>query len=231
MHAGPSSDSSGPAPSSLLTGLASFWTLNTTEWLDEVGSRTLADHNGVTVAAGKIGNAAVFDGVNQYLSVASSSGLQILTEFTIACWVKLNSLTGGHQKFVSKDDGVGDRDYMLRVVDADVRWDLLGPSGGSGSVVIPAGVPDTGWHFYCAWYKAGEVGLQFDNGTPVTNSPTGTPNATNQPFELGRWGADVHYLAGSIDELGVWQRALTALERAWLYQSGAGRAFPWAGGP
>ena len=74
---------------------------------------------------------------------------------------------------------------------------------------------DNNWHF-CAFTWDSSVGqiLYIDNAAGVTGSYT-TTGSTNATLQLGRnynGGGTTWYFAGSLDEVGVWSRALTSAE-------------------
>jgi hypothetical protein len=72
--------------------------------------------------------------------------------------------------------------------------------------------------------------LQVDDATPnfatwaggTINNGVGAMNIGRFPFSNGlRWD-------GMLDEVSFWKRVLTPEERAWLYNAGAGRSWPWS---
>ena len=64
--------------------------------------------NSPKVQADAIGDgSALFDGVDDYISIADDSSLDITTDITISCWVKVSSFDSDYDGLVSKDDDGG----------------------------------------------------------------------------------------------------------------------------
>ena len=89
---------------------------------------------------------------------------------------------------------------------------------------------DTWYHCVSSYnYSTGQLRIRINNetgnGTNTTNS-VAYANVTGGPiFSIGResWGYNSD---GIIDEVGVWNRALTDAEITQLYNAGAGRFYP-----
>ena len=112
---------------SLTTGLQAFYKLD--DETDSSGNgNTLTNNGNVSFASGKIGNAAVFDGGNRFLSIAAPITSRPLT---IAGWVKLNLLPTNQALFA------------------------LQPSESSNSIMVYA--RDTAPYTMTAWVDGVEV--------------------------------------------------------------------------
>lgn len=66
--------------------------------------------------------------------------------------------------------------------------------------------------------------IQISSGNP-------TPNYTGRTNTIGARDNAVSYMNGSIDEVGIWSRALSAGEVSQLYNSGAGITYPFLSNP
>lgn len=217
---------------SLLDGLVSFWDLDEISGMryDAFGPNHLTDNNTVSSAAGKINLGANFVLANQeYLEItdAAQQGLKFGdTDFTIAAWVKLNSVTG-YKFFVTKSHDTSGYEYALDHTAAAYRFycrntTTLTPVTGFGAA--------TGaWAFVLGWHDAvaNTVNLQFNNGAPVSAAHTGGCQATTAPVRIGAYGSSGgnNFMDGGIDQVAIWNRVLTSDEKTELYNGGAGLAF------
>jgi len=68
-------------------------------------------------------------------------------------------------------------------------------------------------------------GTEVTSGTGVTDSTTSVP--TYSTFSLGSGNSSTEFTNGTIDEVGIWSRALTSSEVTELYNSGDGFAYPF----
>ena len=222
----------------LTDGLIAYWKFEESGGTrdDQKGPQDLADHNTVTQAAGKKGNAAQFTRANvEYLSITDTAALSTGDiDFTIACWVYLDSKpTPNDNMFVvgKSDDGdSNDTEYRLVL---NPGADSLGwfVSDGTNTTKITAVVSATGtWYFVVAWHDAtaNTIHIQVNNGTAASAShTTGSWNSTS-PFTIGNYAGvpdGSNAWNGRIDEVGFWKRVLTAQERANLYNGGSGNTY------
>ena len=238
----------------LTDSLVSYWKLDESSGnaADSVGSNTLTNNNTVTYEAGKINNAAHFNGSNQSLSItdASQSGLDITGALTIAGWINLDALPTGAYTFwsiASKWQSSGNqRSYNLAYYvdgdDSDKRKFFL--------TIVENGIADDSELFSTqqelstgTWYHVAGVitpgspatGNIYLNGSDVTSGFTDNTAASihngTAPFGLGALvGNSTNFLDGLIDEIGIWSRALSGSEISELYNGGTGLSYPFTGG-
>jgi len=219
------------ASSTLLTGLVSWWSLDEASGsrADSHGSNTLTDNNTVTQAAGKIGNAGQFTTATaEYLSVAAGHGLGGGTSFTAAAWVYPDTIiSNGGILRVGSGNGITTHDWLLATQSTyfkffksyDSTWEQLN-AATYGAPALST------WQFVMAEYDIATktLGIQINNGTKDTATHTGTTATPSQPFEIGRYHTSEWN--GRIDEAAFWSRLLTTEEKAELYNSGTGIAYP-----
>ena len=172
--------------------------------------------------SGKVDQAVRFDGSNDYIEVAHNDRLNAGKDLTLAAWVKLNS-PGVDQKVMGKTPiGSG---YLLGVAYSRLYpevWDNAGTkfSGlwGSGSI------PSLEWtHLALTWHSGGDM-IGYINGQEVgriaaSANPIG---ANTNPLRIGAapWNVNSFQVRGLIDELAVYDRALSADEVKTLYEAG-----------
>lgn len=221
--------------------LVSYWSLDEASGnaIDSHGSNNLTDLNTVGSATGKIGNARDFEADNlEQLYCADTASLSGgNTDFTIAAWVKAESLPAGNHTIVAKYNVTGNqREYWLRYDSG--TFTLLVSSDGSTTTTRRAstfGIATVGnWYYVVAWHDSVNdlIGLSINNSTPETVAhTTGVFDGTGE-FCIGSRNpaATVDFWDGLIDEAGFWRRVLTPAERTDLYNAGAGRDYAYIRG-
>jgi hypothetical protein len=185
---------------------------------DSKGDNDLTDHNSVTQVAGKLNNAAGFNGSTQWLSCADDASLDFSgTTMTTAGWVKFGA-TGSRAYLTSKHSGA-DGDGWILDYDGTANLRFFFPGL---AIVTLAFVPtlDT-WYWVCAWYDGVNLSLSVNNGSPATAaySSSMVPNAAD--FQCGGFGGG-GLLQGDLDGWLLSAQALTADDRAAIYNGGSG---------
>lgn len=198
--------------STLTNNLLAFYKLSDTS--DSSGnSNTLTNNNGVTFSAGKIGNAAVFDGTNDF---SISSPIPATYPLTVSAWINPTYIESG---WVFESNyfllGVGDASFFgVGEGPAIFAAANYNPSYAAGSIQL------NGWSFVTAvWDNPGETRL-YVNGQLVDTKALGS-NEGGTVNALGI-GNGRFPLVGKLDGVGIWNRALTQSEVTELYNAGNG---------
>ncbi len=175
------------------------------------------------IVDGKLGNALSFDG-NDYVMISNSSSLEP-SEITVEAWVKRNGSPGSCKYIVSKylPDRIGSySSYGLYTGSGGIRF-YIGHSGGwIGSPQASASIVWNGdWHHVAGTYDGSAVKLYVD-GEPVVGAGSTTSDIYYEGTGNLYIGAytDSSYLAfsGTIDEVRIWDGALTAGEIMYSYE-------------
>lgn len=207
--AGRASPSSGAAPpSSLLTGLVAYYKLDGNA-TDSGGSGRDLTPSGATYGAGKIGQCLT----GGLASRTPLGGLTAGQPLTVAAWLKPASDfpdTFAGVSFPGAASGVfGDGGGNI----------ALGTFGSAGSSPVVVGV----WKLFTAAWNGTDV-FGYVNAAELATAPEAPPDVTADEFRLFVGGEGLV----SIDEAGVWSRALTPAEVAALYNGGAGLTYPFS---
>jgi hypothetical protein len=156
------------------------------------------------------------DGTVDHVMVPDSPGLDLSGDFTLSAWIHPNTLAVGYQALISKSSSPT-RPPSLWLLDDRVE---IWFSPGGGQAMSTATLVTGAWQHVAATFEDGadEIRIYID-GTldSVTNGVTDTPDIGDQPLVFGQRGDSNFYYNGGIDEVMVWNRALTALEIADIY--------------
>jgi len=215
-------------------------------WKFEEGSgTTVADSSGngntgtasggMTWETGKLGSyAGGFDGSDDYVTVTHDASLMPTGSISVACWVKTATTTnfsGLVDKYVG---GGGNSGWVFDLFGGSQIHPRLGfeASGGFQSVAgtgAGASVNDDAWH-HCAGTWDGTTGRIYIDGVLNNSAAMTGPILTNSvDVVLGGDAASTLRLNGDLDDVRVYNRALTAAEIASLYANTASYKFDTGG--
>jgi fibronectin type 3 domain-containing protein len=165
-------------------------------------------------AAGKFGSALSFDGVNDWVTVADSATLDLTSGMTLEAWVNPAAL------------GNAWRTVLMKEQTGNMVYDLYANGSGASKVpdteVFVSGVARetkgttalglSTWTHLAATYDGASLRL-FVNGTQVgTQAASGSISASTGALRMGGnniWG---EWYQGLIDEVRIYNRALSATE-------------------
>jgi hypothetical protein len=200
---------------------ASVTTLNTNPNLiaaysfNEGSGSTVTDSSGhgntgtVTNAtwstAGKYGNALSFNGTSSRVTINDSPSLHLTTGMTLEAWVNPAVLMSGWDDIVYR----GNDNYYLVVFDGAPVAGLTTASSASNNTFGPSALPLNTWTHIAQTFDGGTVTL-FVNGVQVASTAVaGSIQDTTNPLEIGSDHIFGQYFQGLIDDVRVYNVALT----------------------
>jgi hypothetical protein len=219
-------------------GLVSYWAMRNsgTTVYDEYGANNGTAQGGVTFATthAAVGYGASFDGTNDYISIAHTGGF---TDFSASLWIKaaaagakyigLKYDFGSTNRSVGITTGIAAATAKLRVIMSDNG--TLNAGNAKDYITTEDLLTDTWLHFALTFVGASSTLTLYANGAAL--SPTKTVDAaittihsSATPITIGsalNAGAGSNFLRGLIDEVRIYNRALTADEIKQLYRMGA----------
>jgi hypothetical protein len=207
-------------------GLVAHWTFDgkhttPTTVEDVVGNNDGTTH-GVVPAGGIIGQAMKFDGVNDNISVLNSSIFNSFgtNPFSVAAWVKTTS-TSFASLVDNKTAGTNNAGYNLQIAETNGRaYFRVGTGAGqaqTGNSIT--NVTDGEWHHLVGTRDASGLKIYVNGILENQNSNCGTCNVTSsQNLLFGSYGAG-GFLDGLLDDVRIYNRALSANEVAGLYSA------------
>jgi hypothetical protein len=215
----------------LLTNIKGYWKLDEASGTaaDASGNgNTLTNNNTVTYSTGKINNGAVFNGTTNFLSLANGSSLVQGGPMSIAGWAKFTTV--GSAWGFRNDSNC---DFYLNpfsATQAEVRY-----RNSSGTAFTFTGVSnyDTTFRHYAITWD-GTTAILYVNGSSV-NSVAGGANTyftnTAVTFTIGKNEGSGSFMAGTVDEVGLWAQCLSSGDITSLYNGGTGIQYPFSSGP
>lgn len=171
---------------------------------------------------GRADNAYMFDGTDANIEIENSSPLILTEAISIAAWVNLPDLSRNVQNIVRKgrvSAGSSDCSYALYVRSYDEFAFYF--SGGSVHQTASQDLTENRWFHLAATFDpvAQEVRLYLDGDVVYIQGETGTPTEFDYPMGIGLRNDPGQFFEGTIDEVRVYNSALSALEIHELYDS------------
>lgn len=229
----------------LQSGLIAYWNLDETTGptlFDTAPAGVNPDHGTLasgsampTRISGKFGAALSFDGVDDYADIPASTDLNIGTNrMSLSAWVNLdllpNQIPGSFGPIY--DSTIDAYNLYLDKGNNELRFKLTDTNYHAARPGIPTSALSTGtWHHVAAVYdgtgSVGTVKIYWDGvlkDTHTGNDGTGTGLTGNVlPGQVAKLGTTGGFYAGDLDDVGIWNRALSASEIAYIANGGAGR--------
>jgi len=195
--------------------LIAWWTLDEgtgTTAPDSSGHGNDASFQGAPtwVADGRLGGAVKFNGTSDYLAAPDSASLDIKGDrLTLAAWVNANSWATSHMIRKIPDTGTGSI-YFIRVQSNVLRGDIATPAG---TVVVQGvtAVRAQEWVHAALVYDGAEGRVYLNGVVDGRASLSGKITESNNELRIGR-GEPAGYLNGTIDDVRIYNRALTVEE-------------------
>jgi chitinase len=179
---------------------------------DASGNSNIGTISGATWSTqGHAGNALSFDGTNDLVSIADAASLDV-TRLTLMAWVRPTTLSGWRTAIL-KERGSDGLAYALYAHDNAPRPSAYVNTGGPDREVQgTAGLPLNTWSHLSMTYDGTTMRLYVNGVQVATRAVTGNILTSTQELRIGgnlMWG---EYFAGLIDDVRVYNRALSAAE-------------------
>lgn len=188
------------------------------------------EHGGINYATGKVDQAAIFDGIDKHISVANAFSGQ--AEFSQTSWIYVDSQTGFGSIIHTASGGVY-YNADSNQINLEIFHDR---NGGEDN---PIGTPSTRSHYIFsanledAWFHiafvahANNTADFYINGSSVLVGTQIIDNGITGKYASTNLGAGVNnangvinsYLSGMLDDVGIYNHALTNAEVIDIYTS------------
>jgi hypothetical protein len=177
------------------------------------GNSATLTNGAAWTTAGKYGNAVSFDGVDDYLSAPDNTSLDLGNTGTIEAWVKINALNRWHSVMAKGNANSNPaHNYALEVTSGNRWMCILG--NGASSVILQSTVSAAAGqftHVACVW-NGTAVQLYINGVLNASAAQSLIPAANTSPLYIGQFGGNTDRLNGVIDEVRMYDKALTPSE-------------------
>jgi len=212
-------------PNSTPTPLAEYkmdqanWNGTTNEIVETSGLYNGTAKGGTSTASAKLCRGGLFDGSSNYAEVPDNANLQLTGSWTMSAWIKTSSTNVN--TIMSKDDLASPwKGYEIAVGMGGSG--VLSANLGSGVWYYSNGslVNDGLWHHVAVLVSGTSLQFYVDgvvSGTAITTSGSTTKATTPLRIGLNSDTGAVRFFNGQIDELKLWNTALTAAQISTVY--------------
>jgi hypothetical protein len=213
-----------------ISNLVGHWKMN-----DDAATKVIVDssannNDGVSIqntedinVTGKINGALAFNGTSDKITIPDDASLHVTTKLSVAVWVK--RATTGVLEGVAGHWGGGNIGWILNIESSNKIGVNLG-DGTNHSASSAGTITDTNWHHVgITWDStSGNVKLYIDNVLDNTVSTLSSPITvpTNDMVIGNRYNGAPQLFTGDIDDVRVYNKALSASEVAAIYNSDTG---------
>lgn len=217
-------------------GLVGYWPFEGNA-IDASTNANNGTVNGAALTADRFGNANsayTFNGLDNYINVLNSNSLSPVTSISISAWVKIRS-TQNFDRIINKSHNVAQNYATYQLITGNSGNNKSGLPGatlrfGTGNSQSTNDYMWSGeqygynyvdiWQFIVITWN-GSLMKFYQNGIPIsTRTKTGLLNYTNGDLQFGKGTGGTglpQFYKGEIDDIGIWNRALSQEEILNLY--------------
>jgi hypothetical protein len=204
-------------------GLVGWWPFNGNA-NDESGNGNNGTVNGATLTAdrnGKANSAYSFDGISNFISISDNENLRLFaTDFTLNTWIVIDDLKSNINHIFYKGKSSGDfSKYLFAVNNNKVGFHTNPPASVNYWKLSNSVLPSQNWVMVTV-LKSNDKIIFYINGIKDDESLLNysIPYTYGIPIRIG--GAEPNgsgWLKGKIDDITIYNRALTQQEITTLY--------------
>jgi hypothetical protein len=170
-----------------------------------------SNHNDGTVTGpaswtgGMDGNCIVLSGTNNYVTCPDSASLNIQGKITIEAWIRTSATQD--EEICAKYGSAPCPGYALKIVNGRLSFWF----GGTSWTLSTGTVNDGNWHYVAVTGNGNAGTFYIDGSASGTFAFKAIAGNAGSPLYLGSYQGGGCF-SGNIDELAIWNRALTAAE-------------------
>lgn len=151
----------------------------------------------------------LFDGVNDRVDVADAAPLDLTGPLAVAFWMNLTGVTA-EQVVVSKGTSAG---YFIEVISSKVGF-----AAGSLEMFSAATLAPNRWTHVVCTYNLATMIVYLDGASSNSTANATAPAANTDLLRIGAYSNNGLCVAGAVDDVAIWSRALSAAEVALDYR-------------
>jgi prepilin-type N-terminal cleavage/methylation domain-containing protein len=220
------------------TGLVGYWNFDESSGsstIDRSGNGnigtwagTAIGTNGTYYAGGKVGSGSgIFDGATTWVGMPSSTSLQV-TNVTVSAWVNVSSASFASIHFIDGFGNTGVVGYWIAVNSPNKFEGSVGNGTTESQLASTGSLSPNTWS-YVAMTFDGTTQTLYINGVVDSTSTSvsgnlagyGTLSGAGSGFDIGNIVglSGTRYLSGQVDDVRVYNRALSPAEIKALYNT------------
>ncbi|MBI3466480.1 MAG: hypothetical protein HY000_25990 [Planctomycetes bacterium] len=160
--------------------------------------------------SGRFGGALSFDGVNDLITIADADSLDLTTGMTLEAWVNPSAVTRKWRDVIYKGSDI----YFLEATSTNSNRSAGGAKVGASllSTYGTAPLAVNTWSHLALTFDGASLRLYL-NGIEVSSAPrTGSIQTSTNPVQIGGDSLYGQFFAGLIDEVRIYDGALTPAE-------------------
>ena len=165
--------------------------------------------NAVWTTAGRFGNGLSFNGSDALVTVPDSDSLDLTTGMTLEAWVQPSIVSSGWRDVIFK--GLNDI-YYLEATSSGGGAPGVGGTFASGPLKGPTPLPTNAWSHLAGTYDGTTLRLYVDGVEVANQSQSGLIETSSAALTIGGDFLYGQYFTGLIDEVRIYDRALSAAE-------------------
>jgi hypothetical protein len=217
-----------PTQPTLATGLVGHWTMDGPDIGPNIRDKSgQGNHgnlvhggSGTTTAPGAIGQAMRFDGTNDVVTVPGASSISITGDYSTSIWIKADASQQTWAGIYAKTQNGTDGQYSLQLDDSN---NLVVYHHNSWNVDTLIDLSDLtgGWHHVGIVRSGTNFKAYLDGVLKQDTTYEYVPGSGTGALYIGSERARIAFWTGDLDDLRIYNRALTADEIQRLYRLGA----------
>jgi len=203
-------------------GLVGWWPFNGNA-NDESGNGNNGTINGATLTTDRNGNTnSAYNFQNSNYIEINHNSIFNTAQFSISLWYSVS--VHDTQVLISKRESSGwGGSFELEIGKESDGTNKVGTTwttdGNYAVHYISSDITNSTWNNFIITYSVDSVRIYFNGEYVKGEEVNDTQNFNNLPITIGSRGNGWHQTIGNIDEVGIWNRALTECEIQELYNS------------
>jgi hypothetical protein len=157
--------------------------------------------------SGKYGQALSFNGTNARVNINNATSLQLRSGMTLEAWVYPTSVSSAWRDVIYK----GNDNYYLEGTSPNSSRPAMGGTFG-GNLYGTSPLTANTWAHLAASYDGATMRLYVNGVQVASRAQTGAIATSTNPLQIGGDSIYGQYFAGRIDEVRIYNRALSAAQ-------------------
>ncbi|MFZ4377504.1 MAG: LamG domain-containing protein, partial [Saprospiraceae bacterium] len=208
-------------------GLVGWWPFNGNAQ-DESGNGNHGTVNGATLSSDrfmKSNSAYTFDGIDDFIQVEDADILDLTSNYTLSGWYFINNSQKSDQTILGKGSFEIQTGYqlILNTFEGQMQFGYNDGEGLNGGVFLKHTTSNLiGWHLLTGSYDGISAKLYLDGNLVSKVNVKYFLQKSTQPLLFGNEAKYLYrFFNGKLDDIAIWNRALSEIEIKDLYNSDA----------